>query len=112
MYESGEIMKIAICDDTPSDLENLKNCLVEYLKEKQIPYSIDGFNDCNVLLNRIKYLDSNEYDLFILDVIMQKNGIDIAKEIRKFNDKSVIILKLLLKNSLLMHLRFKHLITY
>ena len=91
MYESGEIMKIAICDDTPSDLENLKNCLVEYLKEKQIPYSIDGFNDCNVLLNRIKFLDSNEYDLFILDVIMQKNGIDIAKEIRKFNDKSVII---------------------
>jgi len=84
-------MKIAICDDTPSDLENLKNCLVAYLKERQIPFSIDGFNDCNVLLNRIKYLDSNEYELFILDVIMQKNGVDIAKEIRKYNDKSVII---------------------
>jgi DNA-binding LytR/AlgR family response regulator len=85
------ILKIAICDDTQSDLENLKNCLVEYFNEKQIQFSIDGFNDCNVLLNRIKFLDSNEYDLFILDVIMQKNGVDIAKEIRKFNDKSIII---------------------
>ena len=47
-------MKIAICDDTQSDLENLKNCLVEYFNEKQIPFSIDGFNNCNVLLNRIK----------------------------------------------------------
>ena len=84
-------MKIAICDDTPSDLENLKNCLVAYLKERQIPFSIDGFNDCNVLLNRIKYLDSNEYELCILDVIMQKNGVDIAKEIRKYNDRSIII---------------------
>ena len=35
-------MKIAICDDTQSDLENLKNCLVEYFNEKQIPFSIDG----------------------------------------------------------------------
>ena len=84
-------MKIAICDDSPSDLENLKNCLVTYLKEKAVPFSIDGFTDCNILLNRIKFLDSNEYDLFILDVVMQKNGIDIAKEIRKFNDKSIII---------------------
>ena len=79
-------MKIAICDDTQSDLENLKNCLVEYFNEKQIPFSIDGFNNCNVLLNRIKFLDSNEYELFILDVIMQKNGVDIAKEIRKYNE--------------------------
>ena len=84
-------MKIAICDDSTMDLENLKNCLLEYFKAKNIPYSIDGFTDCNVLLNRIKFLDSNEYDLFILDVVMQKNGVDIAKEIRKFNDKSVII---------------------
>ncbi len=84
-------MKIAICDDTPADLENLKNCLVAYLKERQIPFSIDGFNDCNVLLNRVKYLDSNEYELFILDVIMQKNGVDVAKEIRKHNEKSTII---------------------
>jgi len=84
-------MKIAICDDTPQDLENLKNALVEYFKEKEIPFSIEGFNDCRVLLNRFKVVETNEYDIFILDVMMQKNGVDVAKEIRKYNDSSTII---------------------
>ena len=84
-------MKIVICDDSTFDLENVKNCLVDYLKENGIDYAIDMYDDCRKLLNKIKLTDANEYDLFILDVMMQRNGIDIAKEIRKYSTKSDII---------------------
>ena len=84
-------MKIVICDDSTIDLENVKNNLVEYLKENEIDYTIDMYDDCRKLLNKIKLSDADTYDLFILDVMMQRNGIDIAKEIRKFSTKSDII---------------------
>ena len=84
-------MKIVICDDSTIDLEIVKNNLVEYLKENEIDYTIDMYDDCRKLLNKIKLSDADTYDLFILDVMMQRNGIDIAKEIRKFSTKSDII---------------------
>lgn len=83
-------MKIVVCDDEPVFLEKLKQVLQRIGNELDIPISIVKFCDGNALL---QYYDKNkDIDLFILDILMNPiSGYNIAKYIRKFDNKCKII---------------------
>ena len=76
-------MKILICDDTQTELDVTYKYVTEYFKKKNLSVKIDTFTDCNIVLNLLTFLEEHEYDLYLLDVVMQQNGIDVAKEILK-----------------------------
>ena len=46
-------MKIAICDDSIKDLENLYQILLDYYKDKDFKVSIEKFNNPKILLNKL-----------------------------------------------------------
>ena len=84
-------MKILICDDTQSELSVTYKYVNEYFKEKNIHAKINTFTDPNLAINHLVFEDGNSYDLYILDIVMPQNGIDVAKEILKKNKDSIII---------------------
>ena len=79
-------MKIAICDDEKQIIDDYSKIINDYLYEKNIACSVDGFTDGNSFL-----LVSSEYDLVFLDYDLPDiNGMDIARSIRE-NDGRIII---------------------
>ena len=80
-------MKIAICDDTRQDLEDLKAMLESF----NIPVNIDLYQDSTVLLNRLEYFDPLEYEIYFLDICMPENGIKVAEKIRAINESAYIV---------------------
>jgi DNA-binding LytR/AlgR family response regulator len=84
-------MRILICDDTQSDLDVTYSYVTEYFNKKNINVKIDCFTDCNILLDKIEFIEDAKYDLYFLDVIMQQNGINVAGEIIKRNQNPNII---------------------
>ena len=84
-------MKILICDDTQSELSVTYRYVSEYFKEKNIHAKINTFTDPNLAINHLVFEEVNPYDLYILDIVMPQNGIDVAKEIlKKANDATII----------------------
>ena len=84
-------MRVALCDDTNSDLENLKKLLQAYSKLNNIPLDIYIYNNSRVLINNVSYFREKEYSIYFLDIIMDKNGIDVAKELREVTPDVPII---------------------
>lgn len=84
-------MRIAICDDTLLDLKNLENMIISYANEYNMSVKIDTYSDPLILLNRLSFDGAYEYNIIFLDIIMQKNGIDVAAELRKSNEIVPII---------------------
>ena len=84
-------MKIAICDDTPKDMESMIKYIKEYATLNKLNFEIIPFSNSITFLNHLKLVGTNEYDLLILDVVMQDNGIDVANKIREF-DKDIRII--------------------
>jgi len=78
--------KIAVCDDDPEVLSYISKLLKEYFESKDVLYIIDIFSSGKEILKRI-----NTYNIFILDIQMDINGIDIARNIRNFSNLSTII---------------------
>lgn len=84
-------MRIAICDDSKKDLEALYNVINDFYTENNIAVVIEKFNNPEILLNKI-FLEGNDYfNLYVLDIIMQQNGIEVAKKIAKENPDAIII---------------------
>lgn len=78
-------MRIAICDDEPSDLELLK----QYAAKYNARYSITCFDSGRALLHSLK---NTTYDVFLLDIEMDApNGYDTAKIIKDQKPESIII---------------------
>ena len=84
-------MKILICDDTYSDLRHTQSLVNNFYKEKNVSIQIDTFSNSAEALDDILNMTRNEYDLYILDVIMQQNGMDVAVEILKQFPNATII---------------------
>lgn len=83
-------MRIAICDDTSFDLENAHKLVSAFYNSKNLSVTIDTFNNPEILLNRLIHF-KDSYDLYILDVVMQQNGINVATEIKKLQPEALII---------------------
>lgn len=81
--------QICIVDDEDNSLNQLKEILLKFFKEKSLSIDIFCFD------NPINFLDnfvSNKYDLIFLDISMpQINGIDVGKKIREKDISTTIV---------------------
>ena len=79
-------MNIAICDDEPVFVDYFSKIVNEYFEENGLSCSIFKFYDAKNLVSECCSPD-NKIDVAVLDVEMPDyNGIDAAKDIRKFNN--------------------------
>ena len=80
-------MKIAICDDERQIIEDYSKIVNDYLYEKNIVCTVDGFSGGTSFLQLY-----NEYDLVFLDCDMPDiNGLELAKIIRENDGKIMIV---------------------
>lgn len=85
------MIKIAICDDEVSAVEDLCDKIKLFMNFKSLEYSLSKFFSGESLLSDIA-IQNVYYDAVFLDIRMDKmNGMDTALEIRKANNKTNII---------------------
>lgn len=87
----GKYIKIAICDDEVTILNEITASVERFIKGKSYKGDVDSFLDGHSLLNKI---ENNEqyYDIYILDVEMYAiNGVEIAKKVREIQKDALII---------------------
>lgn len=83
------MIKLAICDDTNTELEIIYTFLNNYLETNNIVAEVEKFSSPDTLLQQHKM---ECFDIYLLDIVMPMvNGIDVAKEIRKHNLSTPII---------------------
>ena len=81
--------RIAICDDDPQELANLKALVDAYIDSKPSDIYCSAFQSGIDLLESTKM---GQYDIVFLDVLMpQMTGMEAAREIRSFDKKVKII---------------------
>lgn len=81
------MLRMAICDDSPSDLNRINDMLMHFLESHNIEHEVELFPNGHALLE-----SPISYDLILLDIEMEgKNGIEIAQELRTFNTDSKIV---------------------
>lgn len=83
-------MKILICDDQKEFLLRLEKTLDNILSDWKIAFYLISFTDPDQALKyMIEYMD---IDIVFMDILMgDKNGYDIAKQIRAISSRSKII---------------------
>ena len=85
-------MRICICDDEQNELINTYNLIDAYFKSQNIEYTIDKYNDANVLLNKLIYFpEEAQYDIYFLDIIMQIEGTKVARKIKELDEANLIV---------------------
>lgn len=83
-------MKITICDDTLLDLTNTEKVIKQYAKSNNINIDIEKHNNPDTLIKQVSF-KPEDYKIFFLDIVMQKNGIDVAKVIKKHCKNAIIV---------------------
>lgn len=83
-------LKIAICDDEQSQIEYIESVLKDWSKKEGYGYTLSTFDSAESFL--FAYEDAKDYDILLLDVEMKEiSGIDLAKRIRRDNNRAEII---------------------
>ncbi|SER44430.1 LytR/AlgR family response regulator transcription factor [Lachnobacterium bovis] len=82
--------KIAVCDDEEQSIKEAITLLSEYKEDNpNMDWEIDTFSASLELLDA---MDKKVYDIYILDIYIDEiNGIELAKMIRKKDEKGAII---------------------
>lgn len=84
------MIKVAICDDLPEEIEKLKVHIERYAIENQMQISVSGFSNAEEIIAALSKAVS--YDIIFLDIYMESlNGIDLARHITVSGEKSNII---------------------
>lgn len=84
------MININLCDDSQFDLACLKKEIEKYEGIKNIKFNISSFSKPENLIYELE--DGNVADIYILDVSMpEKNGFELAQEIRNYSDSAIII---------------------
>lgn len=82
-------MKIAVCDDDRVELLYILSFLEEYSRDRNLHLTCKDFHSSFELASAAR---NESFDLYLLDVIMPVlNGIELAKEIRSFDQATDII---------------------
>ena len=86
MENSGKpALRIAICEDTESDLKRLKG----FIENSGISYTLDVFLSGEAL---IAQFNKGSYDIIFLDVFMEElSGVETAEKIREVDSLVVIV---------------------
>lgn len=81
---------IAICDDNPTDTNYISNLVSLWAKDTSNTINISLFPSAEAFL--FHYEEDKSYDILLLDIEMgSMNGIELAKQIRKDNDRVQIV---------------------
>lgn len=83
-------MKFTICDDSNSDLQALESLINKYCVKNNISINIEKHNHPDILLKHVSF-KPEEYQVFLLDIVMDKNGIDLARNIKKYCKDPIIV---------------------
>ncbi|WP_288221563.1 LytTR family DNA-binding domain-containing protein [uncultured Clostridium sp.] len=85
------MIRIAICDDQDLFREMIKEKIFRVCRNENIKIKIDCYKSGNDLIKTLKK-DNFVYDILFLDILMNEiDGIETAKEIRKFDNRMQII---------------------
>lgn len=83
------MLRIAICDDQPRELEVINEYITEYLDTHTLEAEIKEFSHPDKLMTTI---EAENFHLYILDIVMPMvSGIELGKEIRRFDRETQII---------------------
>lgn len=82
-------MKICLVDDEQNCIDNLKEQLSRYGKEKNLSISFDVFSDGELFK---KSYSPDKYDIIFFDIyIGETTGMELAKEVRSQSENAMII---------------------
>ena len=82
-------MKIAVCDDTQSDREQVSEYIRQYANRSTLDIEIDMFSNAESLLFPFK---KSVYKIIFLDILLNKmSGVEAAFKIREIDNECVII---------------------
>lgn len=83
------MIRIAICDDMPQELQSLVLYINQYLAANGLDAEVAKFSHPDELLNAI---EAESFHLYILDIVMPMvNGLELGKEIRRLDREAHII---------------------
>ena len=83
------MLRIAVCDDQPKELEIISEYLTEYLDIHSMEAEIKEFSHPDALLIAI---ETENFHLYILDIVMPMvSGLELGKEIRRLDREAQII---------------------
>lgn len=83
------MLRMAICDDDLKELSRISRLLNQYQAEKEPAFQYDSFSNAMDLLDAMR---RNTYHVLFLDVLMPGlDGMEAAREIRRFDEETKII---------------------
>lgn len=89
IYGGVDIFQIAICDDQLNELEIINAYVTEYIATHALEADIRKFSHSDELLTTI---GAESFHIYILDIVMPMvSGIELGKEIRRFDREAQII---------------------
>jgi DNA-binding LytR/AlgR family response regulator len=83
------MLRIAICDDMPQELQSLVSLTNQYLAANGLDAEVTEFSHPDALLTAI---EAGNFHLYILDIVMPMvSGLELGKEIRRHDHEAQII---------------------
>lgn len=83
------MLKIAICDDQPKELEIIKEYITEYLGTHALEAEVKVFSHPGQLLTAI---ETEGFHLYLLDIIMPMvSGLELGQSIRRISREAQIV---------------------
>lgn len=83
------MLRIAVCDDRPEELEIINKYITEYLNIHTLEAAMKEFSHPDKLLTA---LEAESFHLYILDIVMPMvSGLELGKEIRRLDREAQII---------------------
>lgn len=83
------MIRIAICDDMPDDLQGLAALINQYMSINNLEAEVTEFFHPDYLLASI---ETDSFHIYILDIVMPMvNGLELGKEIRRLDWEAQII---------------------
>lgn len=81
------MLRLAICDDDPKVVTQIRNIVDQYCKDTQITSAVEIYQDGSQVIQK-----ASGSDIFFLDIEMPgMNGIQVAQELRANNKRAKII---------------------
>lgn len=83
------MIKVAICDDEPVILELMHSVIHQTFRSDAFPCEISCFHSGEKML---EFHKNHPFDILFLDILMpDRNGFDIAKEVRAISNKTLLL---------------------
>lgn len=81
------MIRVAVCDDNPSDLSRIR----ALLQNCGTPFSITGYTNAENLLWDIE-TNQSRFDIYLLDIYLKEiSGINAARRIRALDESAILI---------------------